>query len=63
MKTSQILKLSVATFFILSLALTVSAEWNPPPDNPPSQNAPTPINVSGSLQDKAGGLRIWNALV
>jgi len=45
---------------VLMFALTFSAlgAWDPPTANPPSANAPTPINVTGTTQYKAGAFGI-----
>jgi len=50
-KTSKVLILAIA---VLTIASFAQAEWNNPPSAPTNNNAPTPINVSTSQQDKAG---------
>ena len=46
---------ALITLFLVPAGYTL-AVWNPAPANPPAQNAPTPINVSGNLQYKTGNL-------
>jgi len=52
-QTSKVLILAIT---VLTAASFAQAEWNNPPSSAPSNNAPTPINVSTSQQDKAGKL-------
>lgn len=57
---------TINTFKILILALVLafglqyaSAAWIGPTANPPGNNAPAPINVSDSTQEKDGGFIAW----
>ena len=52
-QTSKVLILAIT---VLTAASFAQAEWNNPPSSAPDNNAPTPINVSTSQQDKAGKL-------
>ena len=40
--------------FLIIAAVTFAQTWSPAPVNPPSNNAASPINVSGVAQAKAG---------
>lgn len=49
----------VLLVFILSVFAFVSnvfAEWNPPTQSPPGDNATSPLNISNIAQSKIGGL-------
>ncbi|MFA6076985.1 MAG: hypothetical protein WC735_02830 [Candidatus Paceibacterota bacterium] len=47
----------------VSYAYVVFGAWSGPTANPPGNNVDTPINVSGTLQTKTGGLTVGGGLV
>ena len=52
-QTSKVILLALIVVTAVSYA---QAEWNNPPGSPTTPNAPTPINVSNSIQTKEGSL-------
>lgn len=53
--TKSSVKVVTVLGFSFLLVTVVSAQtWNPAPASPPSNNAPTPINVSNTAQSKTG---------
>jgi len=56
-KTKMFLK-SIAVFAMFAISLQAFATWTNPPANtiPPDNNTPPPINVSNSIQEKAGAI-------
>ena len=55
--------LSAFLFITATLGiLSAHAAWSPPVANPPGNNAPSPINVSGSAQLKTGELQLSDKL-
>jgi hypothetical protein len=51
--TSGVLVLSIAIGYVV-----IAASWTGPSANPPSDNAPAPINVGSDAQTKAGNLTV-----
>lgn len=51
--------IQVLVVFILSVFAFISnvfADWNPPTQSPPGDNATSPLNISNIAQSKIGGL-------
>ncbi len=49
-------------FGILAIGAATAFAWTASPANPPSNNAPAPINVSAAAQTKAGSLTLTSPL-
>jgi len=61
-KILNILKVAVPTLIVVLAVSYVSADWSAPTCGPTGCNAPAPINVSATSQDKLGAIRLNTAV-